>query len=68
VVPIEALAPPMAKEAAPVLAAWRALAQVPAVGAESMTDVPTILLETVPDLRSGASHAACYRRARNHGL
>ena len=61
VVPIEALAPSTAKEAAPVLAAWKALAQVRAVGAETMTDVLTILLETVPDLRSGASHAAVPR-------
>ena len=56
-VPIEALAAPLAKEAASVMTAWGAIARVRMVGAETMANFLTILLETVPDLRSRAGRA-----------
>jgi hypothetical protein len=50
-VPLEALPPPLAKDAAHIKQAWDALGEVRALRTESIADFLTVLLGTVPDLR-----------------
>jgi hypothetical protein len=51
-VPVEALSPPLAREAEPVARAWAKLQRVRVVSPETLAGYLTILLATVPDLRS----------------